>query len=201
MASNVRLRILDGALEILRAEGGGSVTLDAAAKQVGLTKPGLMYHFPTKEALVTAVTEHVGAHWEGLLLDRLGKPLESAPAYERIRAYVEVALAGQFDRADFAVFSDALYRETLTETWTRRFAPWVELPDDLPAADRARLTAARLLADGFWTAAATGVFAVPAADSAALRAVADELLNGGITETPNLNTQWPQEAMKDENPS
>ncbi|MFI7114820.1 TetR/AcrR family transcriptional regulator [Nonomuraea sp. NPDC050227] len=179
--TNARCRILDGALELLRAEGGGSITLDATAKQVGLTKPGLMYHFPTKEALMLGVVDHVAERWEALLQEHLGQPFETASPYQRIRAYVEVALTERFDRADFSIFSDALYRGALTDTWTRRLGPWLALPDDLPAADRGRLTAARLLADGYWTVATTGVFPVEERDRAELMAVADELLKEGIT--------------------
>lgn len=176
MTGNAKRQILDGALDLLRTEGGGAITLATAAKQVGLTKPGLMYHFPTKEALMLGVVDHVAARWEELLLDRLGQPLETASPHQRIRAYVEVALAAQFDRADFAIYSDALYREALTAAWVRRFEGWLDLPDDLPAAARGRLTAARLLADGYWMAAATDVFPALAQDRAQVIAVAEELL-------------------------
>ncbi|NGN65056.1 TetR/AcrR family transcriptional regulator [Streptomyces sp. A7024] len=176
MASNAKIRILDGALELLRAEGGGTITLDAAAKQVGVTKPGLMYHFPTKEALMLAVVDHAAGRWVTLLQERLGQPVETATPQQRIRAYVQVALTEQFDRADYAICCDALYRDALTEGWTRRLGPWLDLPDDLPASVHGRLTAARLLADGYWTAVATGVFPVPDRDRDLLLAVADELL-------------------------
>ncbi|GAA3168321.1 MULTISPECIES: TetR/AcrR family transcriptional regulator [Streptomyces] len=176
MKSNTKRRILDGALELLRAEEGATITLEAAAKQVGLSKPGLMYHFPTKEALVLAVVDHVAGRWEALLLDRLGQAPEAASPHQRIRAYVEVALSEQFDRADFAVFSNALYRQALTETWVGRLDPWLTLPDSLPGPARARLTAARLLADAYWAAAATGVFPVPDRDRGELLAVAETLL-------------------------
>ncbi|MEV0584454.1 TetR family transcriptional regulator [Nonomuraea sp. NPDC050310] len=176
MTTNAKERILDGALDLLRAEGGGAVTLDATAKQVGLTKPGLMYHFPTKNALMLGVVDHVGARWERLLLAHLGQPKETASPRQRIQAYVEVALSERFDRADFAVFSDALYREALTETWVRRFESWVTVPTTLPPAVRARLTAARLLADGYWMADATGVFPVPEQDRQQVLEVARHLL-------------------------
>ncbi|MDJ1132147.1 TetR/AcrR family transcriptional regulator [Streptomyces iconiensis] len=176
MARNAKPQILDGALELLRVEGGGAITLDAAAKQVGLTKPGLMYHFPTKEALMLGVVDHVAERWEKLLLDRLGRPLEAASPHQRIRAYVEVALTTRFDRADYAIYSDAHYRDALTDTWVRRFEPWLALPSTLPDAARARLTAARLLADGYWVAATTGVFPVPDHDRDRLLALAETLL-------------------------
>ncbi|KOX11293.1 TetR/AcrR family transcriptional regulator [Nocardiopsis sp. NRRL B-16309] len=176
MERSTRTRILDGALDLLRAEGGGSVTLDAAARQAGLTKPGLMYHFPTKEALKLGIVDHVAARWEEMLLDRLGGPLDAASPHRRTRAYVEVALTAPFDRADYAVCTDALYRDAFHQTWERRFGPWLLLPDDLPDQDRARLTAARLLADGYWTAAATGVFPVLERDRARVVAITDDLL-------------------------
>lgn len=178
MATGSRNKILDGALELLRADGGGTITLDATAKQVGLTKPGLMYHFPTKESLMLAVVDHVAARWEQRLLEHLGRPLHEATAAQRIRSYVEVALTGSFDRADFAIFADAVYRSALTTAWVARFEPWLTLPVELPAAARARLTAARLLADGYWTAAATAVFPVPHRERASLLAVVDDLLKG-----------------------
>ncbi|MFC4049901.1 TetR/AcrR family transcriptional regulator [Actinomadura syzygii] len=179
MGSNARERILEGALELLRAEDGASITLDGAAKQAGVTKPGLMYHFATKEALMQAVVDHAAQKWERLMLARLGRPLAEASPREKVAAYVRVALTEPHDRADYAICSDALYTPALSEAWTGRMGPWVCLPDDLPAPERARLTAARLMADGYWTSAATGVFPVAEADRSRILAIADALLNEG----------------------
>ena len=49
-------------------------------------------------------------------------------------------------------------RRTLTHRWTERLAPWLTLPTDLAPDVRARLIAARLLADGGWLADATNFF-------------------------------------------
>jgi AcrR family transcriptional regulator len=176
MATSTRLRILDAALELLRAEGGGAVTLDATARQVGLTKPGLMYHFPTKEALMLAVVDHVADRWEAQLESALDVPLTGASPQQRIRAYVDVCLAGEFDRADFAIYTDAQYFTAFTAAWVDRLEPWIALPADLPPDVRARLDAARLMADGYWTAAATDVFPVSPADRARLLAIAEDLI-------------------------
>ncbi|MET9486640.1 TetR family transcriptional regulator [Nocardia sp. NPDC006630] len=178
MVADSRNRILDGALELLRAEEGGSITLESAARQVGLTKPGLMYHFPTKHALMLAVVDHVAARWERLLRERLGHPPQDASPYERISVYARVALEAEFDRSDFAIFADAHYRPALTEAWTRHFEPWLMLPEELPAHERASLLAGRLLADGYWISAAAGLLTVGEPDRLALRAVLDGLLKG-----------------------
>lgn len=53
-------------------EEGGSVSLDSVARAVGLTKPGVMYHYPTKEALMLALVDSVLDRWESELTARLG---------------------------------------------------------------------------------------------------------------------------------
>ncbi len=53
--SDARTRILDAAEAIVRARGVSGLTLDAAAKQAGVSKGGLLYHFASKEALLTGL--------------------------------------------------------------------------------------------------------------------------------------------------
>lgn len=137
---------------------GGSITLDGVARAAGLTKPGLMYHFPTREALLLAIVDHAAGRLEQALIEALGQPASSASPAERIRAYVEVAANGMASRAEYAIFTEAAYRPELTEAWTQRMSAWVDLPPDLDPALRVKLQAARLAADGLWAAQATGVF-------------------------------------------
>ncbi|MFD0884645.1 TetR/AcrR family transcriptional regulator, partial [Streptosporangium algeriense] len=55
-------RLLDAAAEVLLTEGAGSLTLEAVARRAGVSKGGLFYHFPTKQALVAGMVERlVGA--------------------------------------------------------------------------------------------------------------------------------------------
>lgn len=42
---------------------GGSITLARVAREAGLTKPGLMYHFATRDALMQAIVEHAATRW------------------------------------------------------------------------------------------------------------------------------------------
>ncbi|MFV0633875.1 TetR/AcrR family transcriptional regulator, partial [Demequina sp.] len=62
--------ILDAALNVLRA--GEALTLDAVARASGLTKPGVVHHFPTKERLSVAVLDHLLEKWEADLTERAG---------------------------------------------------------------------------------------------------------------------------------
>jgi AcrR family transcriptional regulator len=50
-------RILDAAERILSARGAHSLTLDMVAAEAGISKGGLTYSFPTKEALLSAMLD------------------------------------------------------------------------------------------------------------------------------------------------
>lgn len=52
-------QIMQAALDIAAEKGAGKVTLDAVAKSSGLSKGGLLYHFPSKEALISAMVQHL----------------------------------------------------------------------------------------------------------------------------------------------
>jgi len=62
VTSDARTRILDAAEAIVRARGVSGLTLDAAAKQAGVSKGGLLYHFGSKEALITGLLGRM-AEW------------------------------------------------------------------------------------------------------------------------------------------
>lgn len=167
-----RAGILDAAAALVR--DGGTVSLESAARAAGLTKPGLMYHFPTKEALMTGLVDHLVDSYERDLAARL--PRGTATPEERIGAYVAWAFTADIDTADLIMFTDPRLREHLTARWAERMQAWVDVPDDLPAGRRARLLAARLIADGSWFADASGVFPLGNRDREQVWAVARELI-------------------------
>ncbi len=181
MRPSQRTAILDAALDLVGSEDGADITLDAVARVAGVTKPGLMYHFPTKEDLMLAIVDHQAGRWESRLLDALGRPFDEASSAERTLAYVEVASSGQLARADFAIFAQAGYRPAYNRVWAARLGRWFDLPADLPADERARLTTARLAADGLWAADATGLFRPAATDRQAVVDLIHAVLDGGAT--------------------
>jgi AcrR family transcriptional regulator len=169
-------QILTGALAMLQA--GSTVSLESAARQAGLTKPGVMYHFPTKEALMLALLDRVVDGWERDLAERLPVPVEEAPPGVRIRAYLGWALDCDVDPSDLVMFADPRLRAQLTTRWVERMRPWLELPPDLPPDVRARLAAVRLIAEGTWFAEALCAFPLEGASRDHLRDLALNLLEG-----------------------
>ncbi len=158
------------------ARAGRAISLESAAVEAGISKPGLMHHFRTKEALMLALVDHVAQGWEDELVERLAVPLDEAGPSDRLAAYVDWALSGHGDESDLVVFLDPRLREALTARWVERFGPWLQLPEELPLEQRARLQAARMIADGAWFADATGVLPLAADERAHVRATALALL-------------------------
>ncbi|MDO5604506.1 MAG: TetR/AcrR family transcriptional regulator [Paracoccus sp. (in: a-proteobacteria)] len=65
--ANTRNRLLRAADEIAATQGAGGVSLDAVAAHAGVSKGGLLYHFPSKSALLRALVEHHLAEYESRL--------------------------------------------------------------------------------------------------------------------------------------
>lgn len=58
--------ILDAAEAVAAADGAAHLTLDAVAERAGVSKGGLLYNFPTKEALLEAMLDRHMHHFEAL---------------------------------------------------------------------------------------------------------------------------------------
>ena len=78
-----RAAILDAALEVFSTHGFRGATVDQIASEAGLSKPNLLYYFPSKEAIFTALLSELLDTWLDPLreLDPEGEPLEEMLAY------------------------------------------------------------------------------------------------------------------------
>jgi TetR/AcrR family transcriptional regulator len=77
--------ILDAALEVFSAHGFRGATLDQIAEGAGLSKPNLLYYFPSKEEVHTALLTGLLDTWLDPLraMDPKGEPLAEILAYVR----------------------------------------------------------------------------------------------------------------------
>ena len=64
MGTETRDRILDALEEILVRDGTDKATLDAVAARAGVSKGGLLYHFPSKDAMMAAMVRRLGERAE-----------------------------------------------------------------------------------------------------------------------------------------
>jgi AcrR family transcriptional regulator len=64
---------LEAALKIIDRDGPGRLTLDAIAKEAGISKGGLMHQFPTKHAVLKALLERQIENFEAFFHQNLAK--------------------------------------------------------------------------------------------------------------------------------
>jgi len=75
--------ILDAGLEVFSQAGFRGATLDQIARGAGLSKPNLLYYFPSKEAIHSALIDGLLKTWLHPLqtMDPNGDPVEEIIAY------------------------------------------------------------------------------------------------------------------------
>jgi AcrR family transcriptional regulator len=81
-----KVGMLDAAEAIVLENGARHMTLDAIASRAGVSKGGLLYHFPTKEALLRAMLERFSKQMEETRKQK-GKGLKEGPGRE-IKAFI-----------------------------------------------------------------------------------------------------------------
>ena len=88
-----RKKIIEAALKILR-EGAflTKFSLDTVAQEAGVSKGGLIHHFGSKEALLTAVAEEVTSQFEAHVQAHLAREPERRPG-RMLRSYIQVVLS------------------------------------------------------------------------------------------------------------
>ncbi|MDQ6839352.1 MAG: TetR/AcrR family transcriptional regulator [Actinomycetota bacterium] len=78
-------RVIDAALRAFGTAGYDATSLDALATELGITKQTILYHFPSKDALLEAVIDDAGAELGAVVEAGL---VTAGPGWGRIEAVV-----------------------------------------------------------------------------------------------------------------
>jgi AcrR family transcriptional regulator len=146
----VRQQLLAVAARLASQDGMGAVTLDAVSGASGVSKGGLLHHFPNKNALLEAL-------FDSLLL-RLDEAIEEGMRNDPLshgrftRAYLRavVALHGRTDETkDWAQVTMAMLTEPVLR---QRWRDWVrDRSEEYVGTDSSpNALIVRLAADGLW---------------------------------------------------
>ncbi|MER6507871.1 TetR/AcrR family transcriptional regulator [Nonomuraea sp. NPDC001636] len=149
-------RLLDAAADVLLTEGAESLTLEAVARRAGVSKGGLFYHFPTKQALVAAMVGRLTDAFDQALAAAGGRPGDFLRAYVRATIPERHTASVPADRVTVALLAGVLVDPAGLEPLRERFAAWqARLADD--GIDPAAATVVRLAVDGWWAARLLGL--------------------------------------------
>ena len=147
-----RERVLDAAEDVVLTDGVASLTLERTAARAGLSKGGVLYHFPSRAALVAAMVERLSAQFD----DGIRAHYTDTGPGSLVRAYIAECFEppqGEQERHSErlgAALGAAMASEPhLLEPLQDAFAGWQrQIADD--GIDPVRATVARLAADGLW---------------------------------------------------
>lgn len=150
MSKTTRQDILLTASQIVQRDGVAHLTIDAVAREAKLSKGGVLYHFPCKEALVTGM---VMDHIESFTRDLTRNLAEEAGAGRWLRAYLRASDDTVHQEPDPVVCLIAAIATNpeLLAPLRQHFALWQEqaVHDGIPPA---LATILRLAIDGLWFA-------------------------------------------------
>jgi AcrR family transcriptional regulator len=170
---NARTPILEAAATLVATAGVDALTFDGLAEATGISKGGILYHFPSKHDLLhSLVAESVDRFeelWDSFVKRDKVVPGRQARAY--LNAYVSVSRARTVTNLNFALLAAAASDPSVMKPYVEAYERWqARLADD--GIDEATATVLRLVSDGLW---ATDLFRLPRLDDRLLKEIVERL--------------------------
>lgn len=150
--SNTKMTILEAAGRVVLERGVAGLTLDAVAQAAGLSKGGLIYHFASKEALLTAMVRHLIEVTESRIREHRDSDNTSgswARGYVHACAIETGAQDDPEGRLGVALLTAAANNPALIAPYRERQDAWRHRLN-ADGVDSADAMIVRLAADGLW---------------------------------------------------
>lgn len=79
---------LQAALNIIERDGVPALTYESLAEATGMSKSGLIYHFPSRHEMLIDIHAWSAQRWEDELISIAGAPADALDAKHRLRAVI-----------------------------------------------------------------------------------------------------------------
>ncbi len=172
--SATREALLRAASQVVIDKGVEALTLDAVAKQAGVSKGGLLYHFPNKDALMGGMVEQLIQDFETVLQTEFDQDDAPGTPGQWVRAYIRATL--RFSKQSLALIarlsSIAADSPNLLEAAKVYDQQWRQRLET-SGIDPTKATIILLATDGLWL---SEVFQVGTLDEPRLTQVVETLL-------------------------
>lgn len=144
-----KVEILHAASKIVSERGIFNLTLEATAVEAGVSKGGLLYHFPSKEALVKGMVEHLADNYREKIAASAAESDEEKGKW--IKSYVDVTFNNPYRNKDMhaGLLAAKAVNGELLDPIRNLYSEWQEeISDD--GIDPVKATIIRLATDGLW---------------------------------------------------
>jgi AcrR family transcriptional regulator len=172
-AMQTRESVLNAAAKIISDSGMNAFTIDAVAREAGVTKGGVLHHFPSKEALIDGLIERVTEVFNSRLLQELAEEALGQPG-RWLRAYIRTIFSVQQEDINLIpALAAAVVADDRTIEHIRRGMQQSQQAAVQDGLDPTTATIIRLAADG---AVFTRAFNINVLDLEISRKVSEELI-------------------------
>ena len=145
--------ILEACSRILRREGLTNLTLKAVAKEAGLSKGGLLYHFPNKLSLIETLFKYHNDKFEARLQELATIEGDTPGAW--LRAYARASVEQISDPDNASLYASLFAAEdkyaSAHQLMRQKYTVWQAQVED-SGLDPDWATLVRFAVDGLWFA-------------------------------------------------
>jgi AcrR family transcriptional regulator len=146
--TDTRKNILEAASRVTARDGALNLTLESVAKEAGVSKGGLLYHFPNKEALISRlIDEHLEA-WSNAVE---GAKDKAKGAFTRAFVKTTVTPATLETELGSGLLAAVAHNPELLKPVQKHYQAWQKQIEN-DGLGVATATLIRLAADGFYFA-------------------------------------------------
>ncbi|WP_419875110.1 TetR/AcrR family transcriptional regulator [Candidatus Pristimantibacillus sp. PTI5] len=149
-SNSKRNLILSAASSIIKTLGAEKLTLEAVAKEAGISKGGLLHHFPNKQALISAMVEESTNDFVSNMNERAAN---AAGDGKWSRAYIEATFvddkSGNGNELNTAIIASLFTNPDLLLKLQNEYSNWQKKIEN-DGIDPVLATIVRLAVDGLW---------------------------------------------------
>ncbi|SIS49150.1 TetR/AcrR family transcriptional regulator [Salimicrobium flavidum] len=144
-----KIDILNAASRIVSHQGIFNLTLEAVAKEAGISKGGLLYHFKTKEALVSGMVEHLANNYREKIQSHVNEDTEETGKWTR--AFLNVTFNHGYPNKDWnaGLLAAKAVNPELLKPLHDAYREWQHNIEN-DGLDSVDATLIRLSTDGIW---------------------------------------------------
>ncbi len=149
--STTRKALLDAANRIVQQRGVECLTLELTAQEAGVSKGGLLYHFPSKEDLIKGMIQYYLDRFTEDFNKAAGQSGDSEAAGRWTRAYLYTTYEDNTrnPRMSSGLLAAVATNPTLLSPMQKTFQDWVQLLEQ-DGIDPTIAMIIRLAVDGLW---------------------------------------------------
>lgn len=127
---DVKKKILDVATRCFAARGFDGTSLQEIAEGVGIRKPSLLYHYPSKDILRRSVLEKILSHWNDVMPRLLLAATSSHSQFDGVLSEMVTFFTTDSDRARILLREILDRPQEIRKLIEKHVRPWVKATAD-----------------------------------------------------------------------